>query len=183
MNDALIAGRYTRALFAIATKNNLLLEIKNDMEYLYALYRESKPFQIFLENPVLKPTQKFNIFKEVFSYLNNTTLSLIELIIKNRREEILPFIALDYVEKYYKEKNIEKAIIKVAAPINSENLEKIKQKLVNALQKEIVLSTEEDKTILGGFILKISDKQIDASVKTRLNKIQQKLMQAQITKR
>jgi F-type H+-transporting ATPase subunit delta len=101
MNEALIAGRYTRALFALAEERKVVDEIKNDLEYLYGVYQQSEPFRLLLENPVLKPTQKNSIFRQVFAQLHPLTLSTIELIFKNRREEILPFVALDFIEKYY----------------------------------------------------------------------------------
>jgi F-type H+-transporting ATPase subunit delta len=180
MNEALIAGRYTKAMFALAERSNALEAVKNDMEYLYEVFQISKPFQILLDNPLLKPSQKTKIFREVFTNLNNISLSTVELIFKNRREEILPFVALDFIDKYYRYSKIERVTIKTAAAISKENLERISKLLVDKLNKEVILSTEVDPAILGGFVLRISDKEIDASVRRRLNKFQQQLLQAQI---
>ncbi|MGC8824838.1 MAG: ATP synthase F1 subunit delta [Bacteroidales bacterium] len=180
MNEALIAGRYTKALFALAEQHKVLEEIKNDMELLYAVYRESKPFQILLENPVLKPSQKSKIFREVFTQLQPLTLSTVDLIFENRREEILPFVALDFVEKYYNARNIVRVVVKTAFPLSEDNLQRIQTMLVEQLKSEIDITTEHDASIIGGFILRIADKEVDASVRRRLKKLEQQLIQTQI---
>jgi F-type H+-transporting ATPase subunit delta len=180
MNEALIAGRYTRALYNIAVEKNILEPVKNDMEYFYSVFRESEPLRAFFQNPVLKPQQKSRIFKQIFSSFNPVTLSLIDLVIKNRREEILSFIALDYITLYNKAKGIESVVIKTAVAISKDNLERIKQLLVQQLHKDIVISTVEDKSLIGGFILTISDKQIDASIRTELKRFEQNMVNSQI---
>ncbi|MCX7986406.1 MAG: ATP synthase F1 subunit delta [Bacteroidales bacterium] len=180
MNEALVAGRYTKALFNLAQQQNVLEQVKKDMEYLYEVYRTVKPFQVLLENPVLKPTQKFQLFKDAFSQINPLTLSTVELIFKNRREEILPFVAMDYIEKYYSTKNIAKVVVKTATPISSTTLQKIEKFLSDQLRNEIIINTEEDPSLLGGFVLRISDKEVDASVRRRLKILEQKLIQTQI---
>lgn len=180
MNEALIAGRYTRALFALAEERKVVDEIKSDLEYLYGVYQQSEPFRLLLENPVLKPTQKNSIFRQVFAQLNPLTLSTIELIFKNRREEILPFVALDFIEKYYQSRNIDRVTAKTAVPLSSTNLEQIRQLLVEKLGNEVIISTEEDPSLIGGFILRISDKEVDASVRRRLKKMQQQLIETQV---
>ncbi|HOK50276.1 MAG: ATP synthase F1 subunit delta [Bacteroidales bacterium] len=180
MNEALIAGRYTRAMFALAEERNVLDAIKADMEYLYEVYRESEPFRLLLENPVLKPTQKTRIFKEAFAQLHPLTLSTIELVFKNRREEILPFLAMDFIEKYYQARHIARVTVKTPVKLSVENLERIRKVLVDQLRQEIIISTEEDASLLGGFILRISDKEVDASVRRRLKDLQQQLIKTQI---
>lgn len=180
MNEALIAGRYTKALFSLADTRGALDKVKNDMEYLYQVFRESKPFQVLLDNPVLRPSQKIRIFNEVFPELHPLSRSTVEIIFKNRREDILPFVALDFIEKYFRARNISRVIIKTAVSISSQNLERIKRILTEQLRNEIIVTTEVDSALIGGFILRIADNEIDASVRRKLKKLQQQLVQSQI---
>jgi len=70
--------------------------------------------------------------------------------------------------------------VKTAVPLSSTNLERIRQLLVEKLGNEVIISTEEDPSLIGGFILRISDKEVDASVRRRLKKMQQQLIETQV---
>ncbi len=182
MNESLVSSRYTKALFNLGIEKQILDALKADIEYIYTVYRSSEPFKALLQNPVLKPGQKINIIREAFQSLNEVTLSFIDSLIHNRREELLPFIAVSFIDKYNRYKGIETVTITTSTILSEENLNKIKSLLAEKIKKEIVIQQQEDPSLIGGFILRIDDKQIDASIRSRLNKIRQNLLNTQLLK-
>jgi F-type H+-transporting ATPase subunit delta len=108
------------------------------------------------------------------------TLSFINLLIKNRRESHLYDISRNFLSKFRKYNNIESASLTTAIEIDSVLLEKVKNLIKTSLKTEIDLSTKIDNKIIGGFIIRVGDRQVDSSVKSNINKIRKKLLNATI---
>lgn len=180
MNEALVAGRYTKALFELSVEKNCLDVVKSDLEYIYSIFIQLKEFKILLFNPTLKPSVKTKIFHQIFNFLHPITVSFIDLIFNNRRENILPFVSLNFIKLYNESKGIENVILRVAIAIPEDLQKSIQNILQKELNHDIVLSLEEDKSLIGGFILRIGDKQIDASIKKKLKIYKNQLNQTQI---
>ena len=66
MNESIISVRYTKALFLLAKDKGLLDDIKSDMETVFNLMNDNEELQHVFENPVLKPSNKQEIVKEIF---------------------------------------------------------------------------------------------------------------------
>jgi F-type H+-transporting ATPase subunit delta len=180
MNESIISVRYTKALFSLAIEKKILDVVKSDIEVVFSVMSESDELQHIFQNPVLKPSKKQEIVKNVFSSFNKMTLSFINLLIKNRRESHLYDISRNFLSKFRKYNNIESASLTTAIEIDSVLLEKVKNLIKTSLKTEIDLSTKIDNKIIGGFIIRVGDRQVDSSVKSNINKIRKKLLNATI---
>jgi F-type H+-transporting ATPase subunit delta len=180
MNESLISVRYTKALFNLSIEKGILEMVKLDMENVLAVMKESEELQNLFQNPVLKPSNKSEIVKQIFPFFNAVSLSFINLLIKNRREEYLYAILLDFLEKCMSYKGIENAVVISAVNIDKSTLENIKQLVRSLLKTEIELSNIANEKLVGGFILRVGDKQFDASVQSKLNKIKQRLFKTSV---
>jgi F-type H+-transporting ATPase subunit delta len=176
MNESIISVRYTKALFLIAEEKGLLDNIKKDMEMIFSIMSENNELLYIFQNPVIKPSKKQEVVRNVFTSFHDLTISFINLLIKNRRENHLLDISRNFLSKYRQNKGIESAVFTTAVEMESGMIEKVKNLIKAALKTEIELSGKTDKNIVGGFIIRIGDKQIDSSVKTNLNKIRKKLL-------
>jgi len=182
MNESIIAVRYTKALFNLALEKNVLEKVREDMDYVSEAYKISEELRFIIDNPVLKPSKKVQIVKDVFKDSNDLTKSFIEILIKNRRENLLPFITIDFKDKYLKFKNIETVSFVSAVRVDEKIIEKIKRSIEQSIKKEIIIDKVENPNIIGGFILKIGDKQYDSSIRKKLNILKQEIKNTQITK-
>jgi len=180
MNESIISVRYTKALFASAKKKNLLEDVKSDMEIVFSVMNESKELLHVFQNPVLKPSKKKEIVKLIFGSFNKTTLSFINILIDNRREEHLHDISRNFITKYRKYKGIESAQFTTAIAVDPKLLIKVKELIKVVLKTDVELAGNVDERIMGGFILRVGDKQFDASVQTSLNKVRRKLLDTTI---
>ena len=98
--------------------------------------------------------------------------------IKKGRESLLPEIAQSFEDQYNEMHGITKAYITLAAEMNDELLDKIKNK-ISALgvdSTKIEINKTIDPSIIGGFILQVEDKLYDASIKTKLAKSRKELV-------
>lgn len=180
MNESIISVRYTKAIFKLAVEKNSLETVKADMEQVYAVMAESEALKSIFQNPVLKPSKKIDIIKQIFEGFHPLSLSFIELLITNRREIYLQDITRNFLDKYRQHKGIEPAVLITAIKADNTILAKVDQLLHNGLKKEIELSNQVDDKIIGGFILRIGDNQYDASVRSGLDKIKRRLINTSI---
>jgi F-type H+-transporting ATPase subunit delta len=177
MNDSKIPVRYAKALFFLAKETKTFDTIKKDMQLLYQGIHEIPELQFIIKSPVIKVSDKINLFHEAFKdSFSQVTLSFIKLVLENRREEYLTRISLYFLYKLKKELGISPASLLTASPID----EKLRQSVINLISRKFntkaELTEEVDQKIIGGFILRINDQQIDASIASKLSRIKKELI-------
>ena len=99
------------------------------------------------------------------------------MIIKKRRESFLAAISRSFIDQYRKEKGIKPVSITTATAIDNTLAEKISKLISKDLNIEVELKKIVDESIIGGYVLRIEDRQFDDSVSTKLQKYKQLLQQ------
>jgi F-type H+-transporting ATPase subunit delta len=175
MNESRIAVRYARALFQSALEKNLLDKVNQDMVFIDSLCRLEEVNDL-INSPIIKPGKKQAVFASLLgNNVENITLSLVSLVIRNGRERYLPAITRVVHSETNKYKGITETFLTTAVPVD-ENLRKSVTDLISSLFKtKVVLNETVDSDIIGGFILKIDDNYFDASIKNKLRKIRAEL--------
>ena len=108
------------------------------------------------------------------------TLSLIDLVVKNGRESFLPAIARVFIHETMKYKGITKSVLTTASKVDEKVKKQISELISDLFRTKAELEEVIDPEIIGGFILRVDDNYIDASVRTKLNKIKKELMRSVI---
>ncbi len=178
MDESLITVRYAKALFSLAGEKNLVPDLKKDMETLLQLSVESVEFVQLLENPVINATKKTEVFNTVFSgKVHPYTLDFLKIVAKNRRETYIPAICRNFIDFFKKEQGLTSVVLTTSTAINKPVREAIIALLKTEINSNIELKTIIDADIIGGLILRIDDKQLDASVTGQLHNIKNNLKQ------
>ncbi len=181
MNESLISVRYAAALFSLAKEKNLLSELKNDMEIILEVSNQSSDFNRFLISPVVKPSDKVKVLKLIFGKkISELSLKFLQLIVRNKRELFLQAISRDVLDFIRKEKNIKTAVITTAQSIDKATLKKAKMVLEKELSAKVELTARVNPRFIGGMVLRIDDKQYDATILSQLNKLKQEMLKAQL---
>ena len=108
------------------------------------------------------------------------TLSLIDLVVKNGRESFLPAIARVFIHETLKYKGITKSVLTTAFKVDEKVKKQIIELISDVFKTKVELEEVIDPEIIGGFILRVDDNYIDASVRNKLNKIKKELMKSVI---
>ena len=108
---------------------------------------------------------------EVFASVNSETKSLFRLLQENKRFEILGAIAEQFNALYDEMQGVEVAKVTTAIPMTAELEAKVLDKIALISDKKITIENLVDPAIIGGFILRIGDKQYNASVANRLQEL------------
>jgi F-type H+-transporting ATPase subunit delta len=175
MNDSRISVRYSRALFQAALDNKILERINRDMILLKDVCANPE-IKEFLSNPVIRPSKKTEILENLLSKdVHKLTLSLIGLVVKNGRERFLPAIARVFVHDTMKYNDITESLLTTAVKVDPDIKKQISDLIANLFKTKVDLKETIDETIIGGFILRVDDSYIDASVRNKLRKIRKEL--------
>ncbi|MBN1107319.1 MAG: ATP synthase F1 subunit delta [Bacteroidales bacterium] len=181
MNDSKISVRYARALFSSAADKGELEKIFDDMKYISELCRIPEVKEL-IDNPVIVPSKKKQILRSLSGEkVRDLTLSLIDLVVTNGREKFIPAIARDFIRETKTYKGITESVLTTAVEINDNIRSRIIDLIRDIFNTKVELKEEIDKDIIGGFILKIEDSYIDASVRKKLRTIEKALKGSSLT--
>lgn len=141
-------------------------------------------FQYMLMLPSLQESKKRKLVESIFEKrFSEISLSMINLVIRNKREVYLAGIARNFMALYRKDKGIRTATLLTAQPVEDSSMNSIKQLISKAYDADVDLSSAVDEDVIGGFILTVEDMQYDASVANNLKKIKKQLLQTSIEKK
>jgi F-type H+-transporting ATPase subunit delta len=176
MNDSKISVRYSRAVFQSALEKNLLDNVYQDMIFISEICK-NKETKEFLHSPIIIPSKKEAIFHKMLEgNVENITLSLIDLVVKNGRESFLPAITRNFIHETKEYKGITESLLTTAVSVDNKLKKQITDLISDVFKTKAELKEIIDPEIIGGFILQIDDNYIDASIRNKLRKIKKELI-------
>jgi F-type H+-transporting ATPase subunit delta len=171
MKSTKSAIRYAKAILELSSETNAVDQVAADMERIVEAGNDTGDFQVFLNSPVIKTDKKISILKVLFSEFTELTMSFIELITKNKREYLLTEIASAFVNLLKKQNGIVPISVTSAVKLEKQALNQILEKLKSHVDGEFEVTEEVDPALIGGFVVRMEDKQIDASIASQLNRM------------
>ncbi len=165
------AIRYAKAVLSLASDQKAALAVDNDMKLLSKTISENEDLDQLIKNAVIKSEVKKEMLNKIFPKLNVISSNLFDLLVSNKRINILGDIALKYSQLFDDLNGKEKAIVTTAIPMTNDLEKKVLKKIKQLTSKTVELENIVDESIIGGFILRIGDKQYNASVSNKLNKL------------
>ena len=169
------AVRYAKAILEIADSKKSAAEVSVDMALIATTIAGNLELHSFIQNPLIKTDTKKDVVLEVFASVNAVTKSLFHLLLENKRFEILDAIALEYNTLFDIMNGVEVAKVTTAIPMDAALEAKVLAKIATFSNKKITIENTIDPSIIGGFILRIGDKQYNASIANRLQVLKREL--------
>ena len=171
------ANRYAKALLSLALDKKQEDLVQKDMQFISETIASNTELQMLLSSPIYKISDKkaalLDVFKDNKSALTNQLIDLLE---SNKRMPLLQAIVKQYSVLYNQVKQIEKATVITAYPIDEAMREKVLAKTASLVgDKKISLENIVDESIIGGFVLRVGDVQIDGSVQNKIKKLKREL--------
>ncbi len=171
--------RYSRALFEVAKEANELDKTENDVKNFQLLFNSSSEFKNFIQNPTLNVTLQTNVINLLSKKLEFTKnlKNFFLLLIDKRRI----FFAKKISDSFLKLCSIKRGEIK-ASLISSKELSKIELDEVNrdlskSIGSNLIFEYKVDKELIGGLKLQLGSFMIDTSVKNKLKKYEQSMIE------
>lgn len=173
------ASRYAKSLIDLSRGNNSFEEVNDDMVLLAKIVDDNSELEAILKNPIVPLDKKAGILKDVFGgKVQPITSTFMNLVVRKGRSAILFGTAKAFVSQYNVIKGIVTAEVTSATELTAENINEIEgivKKETNA--NKVLIKANVDGKLIGGFVLKVGDKQFDASILHGLNKLKKEFAQ------
>jgi F-type H+-transporting ATPase subunit delta len=176
MADLRVASRYVKSLLDLSVEQGQLEAVHQDMLLFSKVCKESRDFSMMLRSPVIRHEKKRDILEKIFSgKMNKLTLAIIDIVTRKNREPLLAEIADEFHNAYKIQRGIGTASVTTTVPMDKELRAEIEAIVKNLSDKKTVEIEEKvDQELIGGFILNVGDRQIDASIRSKLNALKLK---------
>lgn len=166
MPNPRLATRYAKSLVDLAIEKGELEAVFADMSWLHSVCKTNPDFVNVLRSPIIKAEVKKKIIEAVTNgRISEMTAAFNRLIVTKGRESNLPEITHAFIEAYKTEKNIHTIKLSTAVPASDD----IKETIITQVKKSagfenVELEEKVDADLIGGFVLQIGDKLVDASI-------------------
>jgi len=174
---SIIADRYALAFMDLAQRQDMFDKFDSDLALVKETVGVNKDLKDFLEHPLIQASDKKDVIDKIFrEHVSVYTLNLIKLLIDKNRLHILALLADHYKALLNKKRNISTAQIITAIEIDEETKNRVKEKLQKVFSMTIEVETQIDKEIIAGMIVKVGDKIIDGSIKTKFENMKKQVI-------
>lgn len=165
-----VASRYAKSLLGLAEEQKALEEVHSDMVLFSKVCEENYPFVLMLRNPIIKHDKKYHILEELFmDKVHEITMAIFRIICRKNREAALPSIATEFQNQYNVAKGIQSATVTTAFPLDDGLRDAFRDVVQRISNKSVELKEMIDEDVIGGYRLKIGDRQLDDTVKHQLD--------------
>jgi F-type H+-transporting ATPase subunit delta len=173
-----LASRYAKSLIDLAVEQNVLEGTLQDIQLIDATIRGSRELATLLRSPVIKADKKDAVIDAVFaSRLSPLTRAFVKLLTTKGREDTLAQMAASFISQYKEMKHISEVRLVTAAPVTADVKERIRAKVAAALPGQTIeLSMEVQPELIGGFLLEMGDKLVDASIRRDLSDVRKQFL-------
>ena len=172
MNNGKISIRYAKALLSSAKEAKVEEKVYSEMITLESAFAQIDLLKQAMANPTLTKEEKIKLINTIFgNKASKLTQDFISLVIENGREDYFLRIALSFQELYRKDKNI--VVTHLTTAIEAD--ENIKSQIIKSVEQQenskVELRTQVNPEIIGGYILDVDGKRLDASIIRQLSKL------------
>lgn len=172
MKGTRVASRYAKAFIDLATETGVLEQAYADLNYISSVCKSNPDFVVFLKSPVIKEAKKTEVLKKTFEgKLNKATENFIQLVTNKKREMFLAEIANEFINQYKTNKKILTAVVTTANGLDDVTRQQIIKLVKGEGTSEVILQEEVKKDLVGGFIIRVGDKQLDSSIARKLSNL------------
>lgn len=181
MNEGLIPRRYAKALYKVAVQKSAAADIYDLMSTLASSFAGNDRLEPTIANPFVKDAEKINLLNTAAGDSDKSRADLfndfLKLLVKNKRIDLIRATALAYLDLYRKANNIFIVDVTSAAPMSDDELARIRKAIADQLpaDADIRLNTTVDPDLIGGFVVSLDNKRLDASIKNELKQLRLKL--------
>lgn len=178
----IVAKVYGDALFDLAIKRQELDLVAEEIQVLKDTLAINTDLLTFLNHPKVSNEEKINTIEKIFKgKFSDTTVGFLVIIIQKGRYNELDAI-IDYFEETVREyRRIGKALVTSAMELSTEQKQKIEAKLLESTDYvEFIMEYHIDSSIIGGLIIRIGDRVVDSSIRSKIDSMKKDLMKLQL---
>jgi len=168
-----LAERYAKALFDLADERKALDAVADDLRALGAMIAESADFRRLIRSPVLSRLEQGKAIAALAERAGFSTLTrnLLGVAARNRRLFVLPEVIAGYLRELAARRGEVTAEVTAARALTREQAEKVREQLRRAVGRKVAVDIRVDPSLIGGLVVRVGSRLIDASLKNKLARL------------
>ncbi|GAA3949923.1 ATP synthase F1 subunit delta [Hymenobacter algoricola] len=173
MSEQRVASRYAKSLLDLAEERGTLEQVKADMDLFRTTLEQNRDLRLLLRNPIVKHDKKLAILQAIFGgKVTDMTEKFFSIVTQHNRESALEWVATEFQSQYDVLRGMQVAQVTTAAPLAPA----LREELNTIVRRQsglenVTLQETVDESLIGGFILRVGDRQLDESVRNSLRKL------------
>ena len=173
--QASLAGRYASALFDLAREQRQIDAVGRSLDALGSALVDSKDFGELVESPLVSRDEAGKAFAALAPQLglDPITANFLGVLAHNGRKNQLRAVIRAFRRLAAEHRGETTAEIVSARPLNDDQVAALKQQLRTRAGRDVNVDATVDPNILGGIVVKLGSQRIDASIRTKLNRLAQ----------
>ena len=174
------ASRYSLALYELAEENNSIQEVEQHTLSIIKLISDSVDFNSFIKDPTSKKEEQIKVIIEISEKykLNSLLTKFLSFLISKKRFFYVEKILKDFIETCSKKRGEIKAELIAAKKLTEVEINNIKEELTKNFSSKIKLNYKHDTSLIGGLIVQVGSTMVDTSIKSKLQQIENKMIEA-----
>ncbi len=169
------AIRYAKAVLSLAQDKKATEDVQKDMQSIIATIDDSAELRMVLNSPLIKNEVKLASLQQIFKSAGDITQKLFDVMIENKRVDLLAEVAGQYIVLFDQLNNSQVAKVTTAVALDKALNTKVLAKIKELTGNEATIENIIDESIIGGFILRVGDLQYNASIAHKLTTLKREL--------
>lgn len=168
-----MAGRYANALFELAVEEKALDRVMSELDAFAALLDESEDLRRLVRSPVFSADEQARALAAILkrAEIKGLTANFLGVVAHNRRLFAIPEMIKDYRALLAAHRGETTAEVASAQALDADELKALKAAIKEAMGTDVVVHARVDESLLGGLVVKVGSRQIDTSLRSKLNNL------------
>jgi F-type H+-transporting ATPase subunit delta len=173
-----IAQVYSRALFEVATEQDALDTVHDNLSAFAEAMHDNRDLAVFFFSPYFSVTEKKKGLERAVTGAHPALQNFLEALIERHRMPAIFRIATEFQALWSEARRLLPVHVTTAIELDSSVVEELGQRIGKQVDREVELSSEVDPEILGGVVLRVGNVILDASIKNQLENLRKQVAQA-----
>lgn len=178
----IVSKTYGEALFELAVEQNKTRELMEEIQEIQTVLEENPELDKLFKHPGIPKQEKIQVIENVFKgRLSDELTGFLEIVISKERYGELQAIFRYFIDKVKEARKIGVAYVTTAVELNEVQKEAVKDKLLQTTSyQSMEMHYSVDASLIAGMVIRIGDRVVDSSVRTKIDELTKQLLQIQL---
>ena len=178
----LVSKTYGDALFELALETNKLDSMLDEVKAVAGALQEDKDLTRLMNHPKIVKEEKMQLIEDIFkTRISDELVGLMRLIVEKGHFNEMQTVFVYFIDRVKEYKNIGTAYVTTALPLSEAQKAAVEQRLLQTTRYvEFEMHYNVDAALIGGMVIRIGDRVVDSSIKTKLYDLTRELTKIQL---
>jgi len=173
-----IAQVYARSLFEVAQEQGKLDVVREELGQITEALEENAELRLFFYSPYFSTDEKREGLRSTVTDADPVMMNVLDILVENHRLPVLPRLRREYERRWREANNLLPVTVTSAVELDDAVVERIGDEIGRQTGRTVELTREVDPSIVGGFVVRVGNAILDASIKNRLDNLRKQIVRA-----